>query len=626
MSIATLKELSRQTVRRPTAKVTIGWSDMSVEETKITPTPTPPENRASISAQIVKGLGYLKTWAFCETDDPRDSVARLNSTYTMPNVVHGTPYSGPHLVGWWGNGSNISDENGYFNPRPHIKIELYPIPFGSFGVKGYTPNGEYPEDFDLKLTFGNGQTYTHEVRGNSKVDYNGVLPQVIKDVYQIDLYIIKWSHRGAFVKITAFPSIYSNIYSTDDIVSLSLLEETDGALGTLPVGNISANELTLSLQNLDDKYFFGNTASLLSNSTRANRRIEPALGFRDEELISKGVFYSREWSVADQGCTASTTALDRLGLLQDVEYRGLGNINNADADGESTFWGSQSLYVIAMDILTDLRDSYMNDLEFAIDKKLKQTVIPLAFFKSMSYFDVIKNIAKAGCAFAYMDSPTDAEIALAVERGNTRCADILRIKPLEAFTSSTVDVDDVEEITMNDIITKTASAKISNVVNIVTVPYTQYELVDGKPKEVEDSTKYFTVQSETSILEFGKIKFDYGDNNLIQTVNHAADIATRILTAFARTPYVYEMNTFGDVTRRVGDILEVPEYQKHGIDTRGYYAVTRIQTDFDGGLRQTVTCRKVQNKDDLIIDEMTTEPETIIIENGAEDIIDEMGG
>jgi len=589
MSIETLKTLSKQPVRHPIATVKIAWSDTSIENTIVTP--LTPVNRAHITDQIVTGLGNQKAWAFCETDDPLESIARLDSMYAMPNVTAGTPYHGNFLVGWWGDGTNISDANGYFDPCPHIRIEFYPIPFSGYEIRGYLPNMEYPVDFDLVLTHGNGLTYTHEVRGNSSVNYVGQTDQ-IKDVYQIDLYIIKWSHRGAFVKITALLSNYTNSYMADDIVSLSLLEETDGSLGTLPIGNISSNELTLSLQNLEDKYFFGNTASLLSNSARTNRRIEPSLGF-DNELIPKGVYWCQDWTITDQGTTATTTALDRLGLLQDVQYNGVGNINNLDADGEATFWKNKNLYFIATEILTDLRDSYMPDLEFEIDSKLKETTVPLAFFKTQSYFDVIKTIAQAGCGFAYMDTPTDEERESAAVRGNTRCADILRIKPLETFIYTAVNMEAVEEIGMDDIITKTASAKKSDVVNIVTVNYTQYEIVDDKPKEVEDSTKSFTVQSDASILEFGKIKFEYGNNNLIQTLEHATDIATRILSAFSKTPYMAEISMFGDVTRRVGDILRVPEYQKHGIDTRGYYAVTRVSTDYDGGLRQSITCRRV---------------------------------
>jgi hypothetical protein len=81
---------------------------------------------------------------------------------------------------------------------------------------------------------------------------------------------------------------------------------------------------------------------------------------------------------------------------------------------------------------------------------------------------------------------------------------------------------------------------------------------------------------------------------------------------------------FGDVTRRVGDVLEIPEYQKNGIDTRGFYAVTKVETEYDGGIRQSVTCRKIYDRN--VIDEMTIAPEYIIDEVNATDTIEEGRG
>jgi len=167
---------------------------------------------------------------------------------------------------------------------------------------------------------------------------------------------------------------------------------------------------------------------------------------------------------------------------------------------------------------------------------------------------------------------------------------------------------------------------------VVSVGYTEYQIDEEskKPVEVKDDDdvarppKAFTIQSEDSILEFGKIKYEYKNNNLIQTLDQAKDIATRVLSAFSRTPYVAEISAFGDVTRCIGDVLLVPEYQKHGINTCGYYSVTRINTEYDGGLRQSVTCRKVKDAQNYLIDEMTDDPQYIIIEtNSIRGIIDE---
>lgn len=619
-----LKAASKQTVRRPIAMLDVGWADVSAENADVSTGAA--ANRASITEQVNKGLGYERAWAYCETTDPSARRARVGGCYAMPDV----PYTGEFLVGWWGAGTSISGADGNFSAPPSLIINLYPIPFSDYEIRGFLLE-EYPVDFDLLLTH-NGQTHTESVRGNTDAAFAGRLSVgALKDVGRIELRILKWSHRGAFVKISAFLARFVDRYETGDVVSLAVIEETDGSLGTLPVGNISSNELTVTLQNIDDKYFFGNKASILSNSARPNRRLEPFFGF-GSKMLPKGVYWSSDWSVADSGTTASTTGLDRLGLLQNVQYNGLGGIHNSNADAELTYWVNQSLYRVADDVLTDLRNSYMSDLEFQLDDGLKDVIIPTAFFKSQSYFDVVRTIAQAACAFAYMDTPTAAEIYGAKERGNPKCADILRIRPLEQFISEEGVEADAETFTQDDYIDKNTSAKRSDVVNVVTVGYTEYRIdaESGKPVEVKDGEnaagppKTFTVQSEESILEFGKITHEYKNNNLIQTLAQAEDVATRVLTAFSKTPYAAEISAFGDVTRRVGDILLVPEYQKHGIDRRGDYSVTRIETEFDGGLRQSVTCRRVKDAElDIIIDERTNSPQYIINEANASNLIDE---
>ena len=604
--IAILKSLSKELVRHPVASVSITWSDTSADATNIEIAVTPEPNRASLEQQVKNGLGEQKKWAFCETANPVDSMALLDSCYAMPdNDQQGK------LVGWWASGLQVSDNNRNFaEPYPKLTMTFAPIPIANYELRGFL-NLEWAEDFDLIFHFADGRVpYTHQVYGNTMAMRAETLPQQLDGVNAIDLIIKKWSCRGAFVKITAFLVVLDEGYGGDEIMTMNLLEETEGSFGTLPVGNISANSMDLVLQNLDDTYFFGNTASLLRNSARTNRRVEPTLGFKDKTTgitytIPKGVYWTRDWEIADQGTDASTSAVDRLGLLQDVQYQGIGRVNNQDDANvpESVVRLNISLYDLAAEILTDLQNTYMNDLEFAIDTRLQNTIIPLAFFTAKSYFDVIKDIATAGAAYAYMDTPTDDEKETAAGRGNSRCMDILRIKPLEVFLNASVDESQAEEISLSDYIIKTTKMRQTDMANIVSVKWTPYMIDgDGKPKEDEDNVGIFTARNDSSILEFGKIAYEFDSNHLIQTRSHAVDIATRLRTAFSEAPYISEINMFGDVTRKVGDILLISEYQKHGINTQDYYAVTKVQTGFDGGIRQDITCRKV--REGVVIEEM----------------------
>jgi hypothetical protein len=440
------------------------------------------------------------------------------------------------------------------------------------------------------------------MRGNTTVNSTGSFPEPLKNVSMLEFEIYSWSRAGAFVKITSALDNFIAEYDGDDIVNMSILEEAEGSVGTLPIGNISCNELGISLQNIEDHYSVGNTDSLFSNLAVSNRRIEPYIGFVihnergqpvNTEYVPKGVFWTRDWNVSLQGTTASTSALDRMGLLQEIEYNGIGNIDNPEAVAEETYWENTSLYTLLYEILDDLRITYMRDLEFQIDDELKSIIISLAFFPKKSYFDIIKTISQAAVSYAYMDIPTDEERATAAIRG-VDCADILRIKRVDELIPVGGFVIAEEMITLDDIIEQSIQAKREDMVNVVRVPWGRYEVKEGKPEPLEDEeTQFVTVSNPQAIKEYGRIEYEFEGNNLIQTEQQARHIANTILGVFSTIQRTCEINTFGDVTNKIGTICDIPEYRKNGIDSRGHYAITRISTEFDGGLRQSLLCRRV---------------------------------
>jgi hypothetical protein len=59
------------------------------------------------------------------------------------------------------------------------------------------------------------------------------------------------------------------------------LEEREASQGSLPVGNISSNEITLTLNNEDKKFDVDNEQSPLKNLLKPNRRIQVRLGAED---------------------------------------------------------------------------------------------------------------------------------------------------------------------------------------------------------------------------------------------------------------------------------------------------------------------------------------------------------
>ena len=148
-------------------------------------------------------------------------------------------------------------------------------------VAGDTARAEYPVDFEIKL-YAQDDTllYTETVTGNTQVSWSKALPSPVLDVAKQILTITRWSHEGCQAKIIEFFTSIREVYETGDLVSLRLLEEREASQGSLPVGNISSNEITLALNNEDKKFDVDNENSPLKNLLKPNRRIQVWLGIR----------------------------------------------------------------------------------------------------------------------------------------------------------------------------------------------------------------------------------------------------------------------------------------------------------------------------------------------------------
>ena len=468
-------------------------------------------------------------------------------------------------------------------PYPSITIDFSPRPVFGYTLAGDSALGEYPVDFTVKIQKLMGSTVItleeQEVTGNTNVLYNGLLVNSQNSVTRMVLDIKKWSHVSRVVKIAEFYSSIIREYTNDDILNMSILEETESSDGTLPVGNISCNEMDLTLQNLEDDFYPSNTNSELHTLVKRNRKLEPSLGFNIDGVdywTKKGLFWSGDWTVGEQDSGASCSARDRMELLRNVMYEGL--IEGQPA--EATYWEGKTLKEIAEIILESLTE-YMPDLFWDIDSGFGNTVIPIGFFKRKNYFQVIKEIVQAGLGFAYFDNPTSAEAD-----SNPLMKDMLRIKAFESIYVEDADLE-TEEITKDDYITSMQRARSEEIKNIITVKKKTFEIDTEKntPVETNDSEELITVQDAGSINENGKLTYDYADNDLIQNEEQAMLIATTILGAFKDQKKDIELQTYGDPTFKIGDGIRVPLYQKNGLDVRGKFVLKKLQSEYDGSLR-----------------------------------------
>ena len=196
--------------------------------------------------------------------------------------------------GWWG--AQFADQNGYFaSPYPTLTVRHLPRPIRQLKVVGDTARGEYPVDFQVKL-YGPDDTLlkTETVTGNTQVSWQKALEPQVLDVAKQELIITRWSLPGTCAKIIEFFTSVREVYETGDLVSIRLLEEREASQGSLPVGNISSNEITLALSNADKKFDLDNENSPLKNLLKPNRRIQVWLGVEVEGVWA--VFGDRTWN------------------------------------------------------------------------------------------------------------------------------------------------------------------------------------------------------------------------------------------------------------------------------------------------------------------------------------------
>ena len=180
--------------------------------------------------------------------------------------------------GWWGE--QMAGTGGVFaSPYPTLTVTHFPRPIRALKVDGDSAREEHPVDFTVKL-YAEDETllHTETVTGNDHVSWQKDLEPQVLDVAKQILEITKWSHEGRCAKIIEFFTSIREVYEIGDLVSLSLLEEREASQGSLPVGNISANEVSLALNNESKKFDIDNDQSPLKNLLKPNRRIRVWLG------------------------------------------------------------------------------------------------------------------------------------------------------------------------------------------------------------------------------------------------------------------------------------------------------------------------------------------------------------
>jgi hypothetical protein len=609
--------------------------------------------------------------------EPFSLIASLDGSWVLDGTYSLAPTkeeAEKKQMGWWG--SQISDAGGAFAaPYPKLTTTFLPRAITNLQVIGDSKREEWPVDFSIKIYDGTDTLlHTETVTENTEIEWKKTLDTAVTQAEKITLEITKWSHAGRQVKILEFLTSIQEIYEGDDILMIHLLEEREVSQGSLPIGNISANEIDIRLDNSTRKFDAGNIASPLYQMLKANRRIKAWLGVEksDEEAdtlflqgsqfpakvlsedkedkieyVPLGTFWSGDWSVPENGVYAHVVGRDRLEMLRNSDY------------STSYVQQGKSLYSIAQTILTD---AGLEEGEYWIDASLQSYVIPYAYFTPQSHREALRKIAEACLGQVYCDRNGVIRIEgssyLTTESKEEYCfvqgipfpakgeqidaygigaddyydknnpvkwseiANYIEVEtqPLspdtiqEVYRSSSPESIEAGELKSTTIFYNESPcinfvATLENAVAGAAIISTKYyawgayitiyspnkgtyELkVNGKPLRVMNKEKAIAMDNG-SITDNGKIVYSFPANHLVQTKAQAQTIANALLASFKDPRRDIEISWRGNPALELGDVIIAPDFQRAGIDKRGYYYVTRQEIEYTGALQAKLNGRK----------------------------------
>lgn len=291
-------------------------------------------------------------------------------------------------VGWW-SGSASNESNVFITP-PELVLNLGRRSVRILKVVGDNLKLEYPVDFEIKIYDENTLIFTKTVIGNNSVYWEfDIANENINIATRMVLRVTKWNKPYCCAKILEFFSSIKKTYTSDDILFLNVVEESE-TQGGLPFGSISSNQLSLKLNNIDDMHTPSNSKSPLYGLIKKNRKIKVWIGLRYETYIEwrqMGVYWSGDWKASTHETYVETIGHDLLHLMTETEFK-------------TEILENTNLYNLAELVLQDYGLS--SDM-YKIDISLQQFLIPYAWFDKTTHREALRQIAEASVSRVYAD-------------------------------------------------------------------------------------------------------------------------------------------------------------------------------------------------------------------------------
>ena len=468
-------EAATADVRCPRAMVEVTWGDSITDLSRVISSND--INRIDRTGQLFNGEEESGgKWAYIH------SGLKADGTFGAMSELDTEPQ-----VGWYGS-SLVGDGLGDFSTAPYLQVTHLARPYGAFTVAGDSEYNEYPVDFDIILTHPGGPT-TINVTGNTERIYTTNFSP-IADVTAVKVEITKWSAPSTVVKITQFSGAFIELYKSDDIVELSILEESNSDTGIVPIGNVSANELDLTLLNTDRRFSHGNTDSVYVNVLRSGRKIRVWLGFilpvgstdqtgdvvgyivetvAGEKIgyMPYGIYWSKDWISSYDSMVTKTTAYDIVYQLSQNDF--LRGVNY-----------SGTVESIVDDVLTEAKVA-LPALDWIISSDTGSITWADVAFENKNYLEVLKDIAEATLSYTYVD----------------RQGTLVVGSRLEVDTGT---LESWQEIGLDTYFNYKSDPKIDELINLVRVGYTRYTL-GAAGQNIYSDDEIFTIPAGATEIQ-----------------------------------------------------------------------------------------------------------------------------
>lgn len=452
--------------------VEVTWADSAVDENVVITSND--INRIDRTGQLFNGETITgEKWAYLHSGLVADSTFKA-----MPEL------DTEEQMGWYGS-ALVGDGAGDFSTAPYLQIAHDARAYAAITVAGDSVYGEYPVDFTITFTHPGGPTVIN-VTGNSDPVYTSTFAAIL-DVTVVKVEITKWSAPNTIVKIAQIGGSLIETYRADDIVGLSILEETHSDTGIVPIGNVSANELDLSLLNTDRRFSYGNTDSPYLASLRSRRKIRVWLGFvlpsgsadatGDVEgyivetvggdkigYMPYGIYWSKDWVSSYDSQVTTTTAYDIAYLLSQKDFLKSDNY-------------SDTVENIVNDILTEAKND-VPDLAWRVSPDTASVILSNVVFSPKDYLSTLKDLATATLSYSYVDRDGVLVVGEYLEA----------LTPLKSWQSAD----------QSDYYNFESQPKIDELINSVRVGYTSY--VAGTPAtEIYEASEVFTIPASGTL-------------------------------------------------------------------------------------------------------------------------------